>query len=55
MFDKTKAIGIIEEDPSAVFNYIREGEFDFVGELLKKKKVDINTCDDAGNNILVRY
>ncbi|MBR6113276.1 MAG: hypothetical protein IKP79_02060 [Bacilli bacterium] len=54
MFDKTKAVGIIEEDPSAVFGYIRAGEFDFVGELLKKKKVDINTCDDAGNDILVR-
>lgn len=53
-YNETKTIELVEEDPSLVFELIKEGHIDFVDMLLKKKIVDINTCDEAGNNILVR-
>lgn len=53
-YNETKTIELVEEDPSLVFELIKEGHIQFVDMLLKKKIVDINTCDEAGNNILVR-
>ena len=53
-YNETKTIELVEEDPSLVFDLIKGGHIEFVDMLLKKKIVDINTCDDAGNNILVR-
>lgn len=53
-YNETKTIELVEEDPSLVFELIKEGHIEFVDMLLKKKVVDINTCDEAGNNILVR-
>ena len=53
-YNETKTIEMIEEDPSLVFELIKEGHINFVDMLLKKKKVDINICDEMGNNILVR-
>lgn len=53
-YNETKTMELVEEDPSLVFELIKEGHIDFVDMLLKKKIVDINICDDAGNNILVR-
>lgn len=53
-YNETKTIELVEEEPSLVFELIKEGHIEFVDMLLKKKIVDINTCDDAGNNILVR-
>ena len=54
MFVETKTIDLVEEDPTLVFDLIKEGNIEIVDKLLKKKKVDINICDDKGNNILVR-
>ena len=53
-YNETKTIELVSEDPSLVFELIKEGHIEFVDMLLKKKIVDINTCDEAGNNILVR-
>ena len=53
-YNETKTMELVGEDPSLVFELIKEGHIEFVDMLLKKKIVDINTCDDAGNNILVR-
>ena len=53
-YSETKAIELVSEDPSLVFELIKEGNIDFVDMLLKKKIVDINICDELGNNILVR-
>ena len=41
------------EDPSLIFDLIKEGHFGVVDKLLSRKKVDINTCDSDGNNILM--
>lgn len=53
-YNETKTIELVEEDPSLVFELIKEGHIEFVDMLLRKKIVDINICDEAGNNILVR-
>lgn len=53
-YNETKTIELVTEDPSLVFELIKEGNIDFVDMLLKKRIVDINTCDESGNNILVR-
>ena len=53
-YNETKTIELVEEEPPLVFELIKEGHIQFVDMLLKKKIVDINTCDEAGNNILVR-
>ena len=54
MLLETKTMELIEEDPSLVFELIKEDNIEFVDMLLKKKKVDINICDNYGNSILVR-
>jgi len=53
-YDEARAIEAVQKDPSLVFELIREGHTELVDKVLKKKIVDINTCDDAGNSILVR-
>ena len=54
MYLETKAIELVEDDPTMVFDLIKEGNIEIVDKLLKKKKVDINICDEKGNSILVR-
>ena len=53
-YDVDKTMRAVEEEPSLIFELIKEGHIDLVDRLLKRKKVDINTCDDAGNSVLVR-
>lgn len=53
-YNETKTMELVEEDPSLVFELIKGGHFEFVDKLLKNKIVDINICDEAGNNILTR-
>lgn len=53
-YDEAKTMKAVEEDPSLIFDLIKEGFTDFVDKLLKKKIVNINTCDDAGNSVLMR-
>lgn len=53
-YNETKTMELVGEDPSLVFELIKQGHTEFVDMLLKKKIVDINICDEAGNNILVR-
>ena len=53
-YDVDKTMRAVEEEPSLIFELIKEGHIDLVDKLLKRKKADINTCDDAGNSVLVR-
>ena len=53
-YDEAKAIESCIEDPSLIFELIKEGHFESVDKLLTKKLVDINTCDESGNNVLMR-
>ena len=53
-YDEAKAIKACEEEPSLIFELIREEHFELVDLLLTKNKIDINICDELGNNVLVR-
>lgn len=53
-YDEAKAIKACEEEPSLIFELIREEHYELVDFLLTKGKVDINICDELGNNVLVR-
>lgn len=53
-YDETQAIMACEEEPSLIFELVKEEHYNIVDLLLSKNKVDINISDEAGNNILVR-
>lgn len=53
-YDEAKAIKACEEEPSLIFELIKEGHYELVDKLLTSEKVDINICDELGNNVLVR-
>lgn len=53
-YDETKAILACEEDPSLIFELIREGHIELVDKILSKRKFNINICDSNGNSILMR-
>lgn len=53
-YNEEKTIKMCEEDPSLIFELMREGHFGLVEELLDKGKVDINTLDDASNDVITR-
>ena len=52
-YNLEKTMNACTDDPSLIFDLIKEGHFGVVDKLLSKKKVDINTCDNEGNNILM--
>ena len=53
-YDEDKAMLACEEDPSLIFEMIKEEHFETVDKLLSKHKININVCDESGNDILVR-
>lgn len=53
-FDEAKAIKACEEEPSLIFELIKEGHYDVVDKLLSRKKVSINVEDRAGNDVVTR-
>lgn len=53
-YNELKAIMACEEDPSLIFELIKEGHMDVVDKVLFKKKVDLNTTDEEGNSVLMR-
>ncbi len=53
-YDELQAIAACEEEPSLIFELIKEEHYNIVDILLTKKKIDINTLDEAGQSILVR-
>ena len=52
-YDKKQALRACEEDPSLIFRIIKEGYFDVVDEIITKNKIDINLCDNYGNDIMM--
>lgn len=53
-YDEEKAIKACEEEPSLIFELIKEGESDLVDRILSKGKVSVNIVDDAGNDVITR-
>lgn len=53
-YDVEKAIKACEEEPSLIFKYIREEKKEVVDKLLTKRKISVNFCDEAGNDVITR-
>ena len=53
-YDETQAIKACEEEPSLIFELIKEGHQELVDKLLKKKTVSLNTLDKDGNTVLMK-
>ena len=54
MYDVAKTIAACEEDPSLIFELIKEDHIALVDKLLTKKLVSVNTCDEFGYDVLSR-
>ena len=53
-YDETQATTACEEEPSLIFELIKEGHLELVDKLIKKKIVSLNTIDQDGNTVLMR-
>ena len=53
-YDEVQAIKACEEEPSLIFELIKEGHYGLVNKLLSKKIVSINQTDNAGNDVLTK-
>ena len=53
-YDEKQALKACEDEPSLIFELIKEGYYELVDELVTKNKVDINTVDSVGNDIIAR-
>lgn len=42
------------EEPSKVFQLLKLGYYEVVEKLIENNKVNINTCDNVGNNIIMK-
>lgn len=46
--------GNCKEDPTLIFSYIKQGNYELVYELVNKNIVNINTVDCLGNDVVTR-
>lgn len=53
-YTEEKAIEVVLEEPSMIFQMIREEHFELVDKILTKKIVCINTTDENGVNVITR-
>jgi len=53
-YDEKHAIKACEDEPSYVFNLIKDGHFNVVDNIISNNIVNINTCDVASNNVMMR-
>jgi len=54
LYDEKKIMKMTEEDPSLIFELIKKGYFETVDKILMRRKVSINTVDNAGNDVMIR-
>lgn len=53
-YDEEQALKACEEEPSLIFELMKEGHMQLVDFLLKKKKVSLKTIDQDGNTVLMK-
>ena len=53
-YAEEQALLACEEDPSLIFELMKEGHFYLVDSLLSKKKVSVAETDEAGNSVLMK-
>ncbi|MBO5138529.1 MAG: hypothetical protein J6B89_02700 [Bacilli bacterium] len=53
-YNEDQTINACTEEPSLIFELIKQGYMDVVDKLLSKRKVNVNTTDEVGNDVLTR-
>ena len=53
-YDETKTINDCDNDPTLVFELLKEGHVELLDKIISRKNFDINTLDSEGYNILMR-
>lgn len=53
-YDEKQVLKACEDDPSLIFDLIKEGCYEIVDGIITKNKVDINLTDTAGNDVIAR-
>ena len=53
-YDETKTINACDNDPSLVFELLKEEHMEILDKIISRKKFDINVVDSDGNNILMK-
>jgi ankyrin repeat protein len=53
-YDETKTINACDEDPTLVFELLKEDLIDFLDEILSRKTFDFNVTDEKGDDIMMK-
>lgn len=53
-YDETKTINACDNDPSLIFELLKEEHMELLDRIISRKTIDINTVDNEGNNILMK-
>ena len=53
-YDELKAINACDEEPSLIFELLKEEHIEVIDKILSRKTFDINVVDEQGNNILMK-
>ena len=53
-YDETKTINACDNDPSLIFELLKEEHMELLDKIISRKNFDINVCDIDGNNILMK-
>lgn len=53
-YNEEQAIQACSEEPSLIFNLIKDGYYDVVDKILSLGVVNVNTYDDMSNDVIVR-
>lgn len=53
-YDETKTINACDNDPSLIFELLKEGHIELLDKIISRKTFDFNVVDLDGNNILMK-
>ncbi len=53
-YEEEQAIALCEEEPSLIFELMKEGHFQIVDKLLKKRSISVAEVDEEGNTVLMK-
>lgn len=53
-YDELKTINACDDDPSLIFELLKEEHVGLIDKILSRKSFDINVVDEQGNNILTK-
>ena len=52
--EKQRLFDTCKEDPSLIFTYIKQGQYDDVEAILMNNIVSVNLLDSVGNDVITR-